>query len=100
MSAASEDLRQIWQRGKAPSLVLSEVATRSNEALRSFLSGEAHFRRSEWEPAIADYASAAAADSMFVQAYLRLDYVRSWALMPPDTIARARLLALADRLTV
>ena len=93
-------LRQIWQRGKAPSLVLSEVATRSNEALRSFLSGEAHFRRSEWEPAIADYASAAAADSMFVQAYLRLDYVRSWALMPPDTIARARLLALADRLTV
>src|SRR5262249_19654781 len=65
-------LRQIWRRGKAPSLVLSEVATRSNEALRSFLSGEAHFRRSEWEPALADYASAAAADSMFAQAYLRL----------------------------
>ena len=91
-------LGQIWRRGKAPSLFLSDVTTRSNEALRAFLAGEAHFRRLAWDSATADYSRAVAADSMFAQAYLRLDYVRGWAMMPPDTMVRVRLVALADRL--
>jgi serine/threonine-protein kinase len=91
-------LGQIWRRGKAPSLFLSEVTTRSNDAVRAFLAGEAHFRRLAWDSAVADYGRAVAADNMFAQAYLRMDYARSWANMPPDTMVRARLVALMDRL--
>jgi TolB-like protein len=97
-SVTNDVLRQVWRRGTPPSPLLSEVTTSSNEALRAFLSGEAHFQRFAWDSALADYARAAAADSMFVQAYLRTDYVRSWSVVPADPVVRGRLLALMDRL--
>ena len=91
-------LSQIWRRGKAPSTVLADVATSSNEALRAFLNGEALFQRFQWDSAVAEYARAAAADTTFVQAVMRMDYVRSWAQLPPDTEVRARLVRLMHRL--
>jgi hypothetical protein len=97
-SLTNDVLRQIWRRGRAPSPVLADVTTRSNVALRAFLAGEANFQRSAWDSSLADFARAAAADSMFAQAFLRLEYVRSWAVLPPDTAVRRRLLSLVDRL--
>ena len=99
-SLTNDLLRQVWRRGKAPSPVLSEVTTGSNEALRAFLSGEAKFQRFAFDSALADYARAAAADSAFAQAFLRMDYVRAWFVQPPDPAVRTRLLALMDRLPV
>jgi TolB-like protein len=91
-------LSQIWRRGSAPSTVLAEVATSSNEALRAFLNGEALFQRFQWDSAVAEYARAVAADTTFVQAVMRMDYVRSWAQLPPDPEVRARLVRLMHRL--
>ena len=91
-------LKEVWRRGNAPSTVLSEVTTRSNEALRAFLRGEAHFQRWAWDSAMADFARAAAADTMFAQAFLRLDYLRSWAMAPADTAVQSRLRTLMDKL--
>ena len=91
-------LSQIWRRGKAPSTVLADVATSSNEALRAFLNGEALFQRFQWDSAVAEYARAAAADTTFAQAVMRMDYARTWSAMPPDTAVRTRLVRLMHRL--
>ena len=91
-------LNQIWRRGKAPSTILADVATTSNEALRAFLNGEALFQRFQWDSAVAEYARAAAADTTFAQAVMRMDYVRGWASLPPDPAVRTRLVSLMHRL--
>jgi len=91
-------LSQIWRRGKAPSTVLADVATSSNEALRAFLNGEALFQRFQWDSAVAEYARAAATDTTFAQAVMRMDHARSWASLPPDTALRGRLVRLMHRL--
>ena len=91
-------LRQVWQRGTPPSPVLAGLTTRSVDALRTFLDGERHFQRLEVPAATQDYKRAFELDSNFAQAYLRYEYVRSYAGNPTDVHAHARLLALKDRL--
>jgi TolB-like protein len=91
-------LRQVWQRGTPPSPVLAGLTTRSVDALRAFLDGERHFQRLEVSAAEKDYGHAFELDSNFAQAYLRYEYVRSYAGNPTDAHAHARLLALKDRL--
>ena len=91
-------LRQVWQRGVPPSPVLTGLTTRSVDALRIFLDGERHFQRLEVAAAARDYSRAFELDSNFAQAYLRYEYVRTYAGNPTDAHAHARLLALKDRL--
>ena len=86
-----EILERVWRRGRAPSAVLSEVTTSSNEALRAFLAGERFFDRFQSDSAIAEYTRATQADTMFAQAYLRIDEIRNRSLLPPDTAVRRRL---------
>jgi TolB-like protein len=91
-------LRLVWQRGRAPSPVLTGLTTKSVDALRSFLDGERRFQRLETDSALADYRRAFELDSTFAQAYLRYDFVNEWLLNDEDSTAHARLLALKDRL--
>ncbi|MEX2180780.1 MAG: serine/threonine-protein kinase [Gemmatimonadaceae bacterium] len=91
-------LRLVWTRGKPPSPLLADVATASGDALRAFLAGEAAFGRSDIPGAIAAYERAVAADSLFAQAWLRIDYSRALFLMGPDTIVRRKVRELSGRL--
>ncbi len=97
-SLTSALLRQIWRGGRAPSPVLGDVATSSNEALRAFLRGESYFER--WIPDTAEmeYRRAAQLDSNFAQAWMRINLVRGLAVIPADTMVNRRLLELIDRL--
>jgi TolB-like protein len=97
-SVSAELLRQVWRRGTPPSPLLSDVATASGDALRSFLAGEAAFGNGEMIAALEAYGRAVAIDSMFAQAWLRLDYSRQLILLPPDPVARAKVRTLAARL--
>ena len=91
-------IEQIWRRGTPPSPLLSEVTTSNGDALRAFLKGEAAFERLAMDTAIAAYAHAAALDSNFAQAWLRLDHSRGLVLLPTDTVVRRHLLSVRDRL--
>jgi len=64
--------------GSVPSLNLSRVTTSSIPALKAYLEGEGHFRRSDWGNAAAAYKSAIAADSAFALAHLRLSQTYGW----------------------
>ena len=91
-------LRQVWERGTAPSPVLSGLTTNSIEALRSFLDGEQAFQRLDFIAATLAYRRAFERDSLFAQAYLRYALAMSWRLEPRDEVAWKRLVALLDRL--
>jgi TolB-like protein len=90
-SMSAELLRQVWRRGQPPSPLLADVATASGDALRAFLAGERAFERAATEEALEAYTRAVEADSSFAQAWLRIDYTRSLALMGPDSMVRRRL---------
>jgi len=64
--------------GSVPSLNLSRVTTSSIPALKSYLEGEGHFRRSDWRNAVTAYKSAVEADSAFALAHLRLSQAYGW----------------------
>lgn len=91
-------LQQIWRDGKAPSPYLREVATASGEALRAFLEGEALLERFDVPNALAAYARATAADSLFAQAWFRISNTRAIALQPTDTAVERHLDAVESRL--
>ena len=97
-SLSASLLRAIWRSGKAPSPLLSEVTTANGEALRAFLAGERAFQRAATMEAIEAYHRAVVSDSLFAQAWLRLDYSRSLAVLPPDTMVRRHLLGVMGRL--
>jgi DNA-binding SARP family transcriptional activator len=93
-----------------PRANLAAVSTQSVEALRAWVAGERHFRRSRFIDAYREYTRAAEADSLFALAHLRrwqaaafgnLPYTEPW----PMTAARhrgrlpARDAAIVDALT-
>jgi len=61
-----------------PSLNLSRVTTASVPALKAYLEGEGHFRRSDWRNAVTAYKAAIEADSTFALAHLRLSQTYGW----------------------
>ena len=64
--------------GNMPSLNLSRVTTASVPALKAYLEGEGHFRRSDWRNAVTAYKAAIEADSTFALAHLRLSQTYGW----------------------
>jgi serine/threonine-protein kinase len=72
-------LRQIWQRGQAPSPSLSAVTTRSLPALRAFLDGERLMGNGDLRAAALAYRSAMVADSTLLMAYFRYAVARLMA---------------------
>ena len=61
-----------------PRVELSRVTTSSLPALKAYLEGEILYRRADWLAATEAYQRAAAADSTFALAWLRLSEAISW----------------------
>jgi DNA-binding SARP family transcriptional activator/TolB-like protein len=75
------DILRLIFRGDArelPRVNLARVSTSSLSALKSYLEGEALFRRSQFQSAAESYASAVEADSTFALARYRLGLSRRW----------------------
>ncbi|MEO8635634.1 MAG: serine/threonine-protein kinase [Gemmatimonadales bacterium] len=95
-------LRQIWERGQAPSPSLdAAVKTRSVPALKAFLTGETEIATGQWGEAVSAYNQAIAADSTFWLAYWRLWFASTWSEVEVDTnlfiAARVHRFELPDR---
>ncbi|MDQ3515674.1 MAG: serine/threonine protein kinase [Gemmatimonadota bacterium] len=58
-------------------------------ALKAFLRGEQHYRRTAWDSSMAAYARATALDSSFALPLHRMAYVRSWTASEADSLTRA-----------
>ncbi len=72
-------LRDVWRTNSpVPELRVSALTTGSLPAMRAYLEGEAHVRRSEWAGASRSYAQAIEQDSSFALAYLRLMTSYDW----------------------
>jgi class 3 adenylate cyclase/tetratricopeptide (TPR) repeat protein len=87
--------------GVLPTVHLEDVTTTSLPALKSYLEGEALFRRGDLDGATAAYERAVAADSTFALALARLHHVCAWENPDPTCGGReyhARAMALLDRL--
>jgi serine/threonine-protein kinase len=63
----------------------TSIGSRSLPALKMFLRGEQHYRRGEWDSALAHYDRAIAQDSTFAMANRRMGLVLSWN--PPTAVA-------------
>jgi class 3 adenylate cyclase/tetratricopeptide (TPR) repeat protein len=83
--------------GSVPSLNLSRVTTSSVPALKAYLEGEGHFRRSDWRNAVTAYKAAVEADSTFALAHLRLSQAYGWWSETEFTDFPAREAELARR---
>jgi tetratricopeptide (TPR) repeat protein len=80
-------LRELAQSRVIGAARSSGLGSRSIAALRSFLRGEQHFRRTEWDSARASYEQAVAQDSAFALAYWRLGTIRAWQFSTGDSLA-------------
>lgn len=74
-----ELLRDVWRtREPLPQLRIGAITTSSPEALRAYLQGEQHLRRSQFDSARAHFERAVAEDSTFALAYFRLSEACGW----------------------
>ena len=72
-------LRDVWRsREPLPNLRLASLTTDSIEALRSYLEGERHYRRLDWDSALGAYTRAVETDSTFALAHLRRAQAFGW----------------------
>ncbi|MEO7647734.1 MAG: serine/threonine-protein kinase [Gemmatimonadaceae bacterium] len=58
-------------------------------ALKAFLRGEQHYRRTAWDSSLALYARAASLDSSFALPLHRMGWVMSWVINGADSLTRA-----------
>jgi tetratricopeptide (TPR) repeat protein len=87
--------------GEVPAIDLASVTTSSLLALKAYLEGEAHFRRSEYRGSQEAWERAVRADTLFALAYFRLAEAYAWFESgDPDKAREAleRSRRLADRL--
>jgi TolB-like protein len=72
-------LRDVWRsKEPLPNLRLASLTTDSIDALRSFLQGERHYRRLNWDSALIAYSRAVETDSSFALAHLRRAQAFGW----------------------
>jgi TolB-like protein len=73
-------LREIWlAREPLPHLRVSAITTTSVDAIRAYLDGMQHYRRSEWDSAIAAFQTALEEDSTFALAHHKLASSYGWS---------------------
>ena len=73
-------LRKIWlAREPIPNLRVSGVTTGSVDAIRAYLRGQQHYRRSDWDSARVAFGEAVEADSTFALAHFRLGLAYGWS---------------------
>ncbi|MEO8030283.1 MAG: serine/threonine-protein kinase [Gemmatimonadota bacterium] len=73
-------VREIWRsKEPVPSLRVGGLTTNSLAAMREYLVGEQHYRRSEWDSASAAFIRAIEQDSTFALAHFRLAATIGWS---------------------
>lgn len=73
-------LREIWRSSRPiPDLRVSAITTGSLDAIRAYLKGEQHYRRSQWDSAMVSFKKAVEADSTFALALFRLGLTYGWS---------------------
>jgi len=72
-------LKSIWRAEEVPEIRVSSVTTSSVPALRAYLEGEQHFRRSEFVQARDAFTRAVEIDSTFAIAAHRLSIAYGWS---------------------
>ena len=87
-SVALRVLRDLGRNRPIGATRSSGFGSRSLPALRAFLRGEQHFRRTEWDSARVSYEQAIGEDTAFALAYWRLGEVRGWTY-GNDSLAQA-----------
>jgi serine/threonine-protein kinase len=70
----------------------ASIGATSLPALRAFLEGEQHFRRTAWDSARAAYAQAIALDSTFALAHAHMGLTFAWQRLGLDSAARVHAL--------
>ena len=70
----------------------ASVGSASLPAIRAFLKGEQHLRRTEWDSARAAYATALALDSSFALAQSHIGLTYGWQRFGSDSLARMHAL--------
>jgi len=74
-------LREIWlAREPLPHLRVSAITTTSVDAIRAYLEGMQHYRRSEWDAAIVALQAAVERDSTFALAHYKLGSAYGWSV--------------------
>jgi tetratricopeptide (TPR) repeat protein len=74
-------LREIWlAREPLPHLRVSAITTTSVDAIRAYLEGMQHYRRSEWDAAIVALQAAVERDSTFALAHYKLASAYGWSV--------------------
>jgi serine/threonine-protein kinase len=81
--------------GDMPALDLASITTTSPIALKGYLAGEDHYRRSEFREAAQEWERAVRADTLFALAYLGLTDAYAWTdeAKYRDNLDRARRMA-------
>ena len=91
-------LRTIGRLGPQGTGRLSSLGTHSLPALKAFLQGEHHLRRTQWDSAAAAYRAAIALDTSFALAYWRLKNAvigQAWGI--PDSVGDGYVMRAARR---
>lgn len=70
----------------------ASIGSTSLPALRAFLEGEQHFRRTAWDSARVAYARALALDSTFALAHAHMGLTYAWQRFGTDSVARVHAL--------
>jgi eukaryotic-like serine/threonine-protein kinase len=89
-------LRDLGQTRPIGATRSSGLGSRSLPALRAFLRGEQHFRRTEWDSALVSYERASAEDTAFALAYWRQGTVRGWVYGIGDSLSQAYYLRAGE----
>jgi len=88
-------LRRIGGPAAGTMARLGSVGTTSLPALKAFLQGEQHFRRTAWDSALVAYRHAVQTDSSFALAWHRLGQTVGWSVTGGDSLAEAYTLKAA-----
>jgi serine/threonine-protein kinase len=89
-------LRDIGEVQPVGAVRRASLGSASLPAIRAFLRGEQHFRRTEWDSARAAYASAIALDSNFALAQSHIGLTYAWLRFGTDSQAREHALRAAS----
>ncbi len=74
-------LRDIWLAHEpVPNLRVSGITTGNVDAIRAYLRGQQHYRRSQWDSALVAFQQAVERDSTFALAHYRLGLTYGWSL--------------------
>jgi TolB-like protein len=89
-------LRDIGEVRPVGAVRRASMGSASLPAIRAFLRGEQHLRRTEWDSALAEYASAIALDSNFALAQSHMGLTYGWLRYGTDSLAREHALRAAS----